>query len=125
VLFTSTSNYSDMDIYRVVLALLLLAYACYSDSRKRSVFNIVWLVIATIGIGFAGYYTVVRGTSFLIPVIFSTTITGAVSYIFFRLGFLGVVGAKATAYGCRIDDIMTESIRNLGIYESTESVPWA
>ena len=56
-----------MDIYRVVLALLILAYACYSDIRKRSVSNTVWLVMSGVGIAFAGYDTVAQGTSFLIP----------------------------------------------------------
>jgi len=84
-----------MDIYRIVFALLILAYAGYSDIRKRSVSNIVWLVMAVVGISFAGYYTIVQGMSFLIPLIFSATITGAVSYIFFRLGLFGAADAKA------------------------------
>jgi len=84
-----------MDIYCVVFSLLILAYACYSDIRKRSVSNIVWLVMAGVGIAFAGYYTVVQGLSFLIPFIFSAAITGAVSYIFFRLGLFGAADAKA------------------------------
>jgi len=84
-----------MDIYRIVFALLILAYACYSDIRQRSVSNIVWLVIAGVGIAFAGYFTVVQGMSFSIPLIFSTAITSAVSYIFFRLGLFGAADAKA------------------------------
>jgi len=84
-----------MDIYRVVFALLILAYACYSDIRKRSVSNIVWLVMAGVGIAFAGYGAIVQGMSFSIPLLFSATITGAVSYIFFRLGLFGAADAKA------------------------------
>ncbi len=84
-----------MDIYRVVFALLILTYACYSDIRKRSVSNIVWLVMAGVGIAFAGYYTLVQGMSFLIPLIFFATFTGAASYIFFRLGLFGAADAKA------------------------------
>jgi len=95
VLFTSTSHYFEMDIYRLVFSLLILAYACYSDARKRSVTNIVWLVMVGVGIAFAGYGAVVQGMSFLILPIFSATITGAVSYIFFRLGFFGAADAKA------------------------------
>ncbi len=84
-----------MDIYLVVFALLILAYACYTDIKKRSVSNIVWLVMMGVGIAFAGYYTIEQGMSFLIPLIFSATITGAVSYIFFRLGLFGAADAKA------------------------------
>jgi preflagellin peptidase FlaK len=84
-----------MDIYRVVFALLILAYACYSDIRKRSVSNIVWLVMTGVGIAFAGYCTVGQGKSFLIPLIFSTTIASAVSYAFFRLDLFGAADAKA------------------------------
>jgi len=84
-----------MDIYRVVFALLILAYACYSDIRKRSVSNIVWLVMMGVGIAFAGYYTLAQGMSFLILLFFSATITGAASYIFFRLGLFGAADAKA------------------------------
>ena len=84
-----------MDTYRLVFSLLILAYACYSDIRKRSVTNIVWLVMAGVGIAFAGYGTVLQDMSFLIPFIFSATITGAVSYIFFRLGLFGAADAKA------------------------------
>jgi len=84
-----------MDIYRVVFALLILAYACYTDIKKRSVSNIVWLVMMGVGIAFAGYYTVLQGMSFLILLIFSAAITGAVSYIFFRLGLFGAADAKA------------------------------
>ena len=84
-----------MDIYRVVFALLILAYACYTDIRKRSVSNIVWLVMVGVGIAFAGYCTIVQGMSFLVPLIFSATFTGAVSYAFFRLGLFGAADAKA------------------------------
>jgi len=84
-----------MDIYRVVFSLLILAYACYTDIRRRRVSNIVWLVMASVGIAFAGYYTAVQGMSFIIPFIFSATITSAVSYIFFRLGLFGAADAKA------------------------------
>ena len=84
-----------MDIYRVVFSLLILVYACYSDIRKRSVSNIAWLVTVGVGIVFAGYYAVMQGMSLLIPLIVSVTITGAASYIFFRLGFFGAADAKA------------------------------
>ena len=84
-----------MDIYRVVFALIILAYACYSDIRKRSVTNIAWLVMAVVSIVFAGYCTAVQGLSFLIPLVFSVVITGAVSYAFFRLGLFGAADAKA------------------------------
>ena len=95
MLFTSTSNYFEMDIYRVVFTLLILAYAGYSDIRKRSVSNIVWLVMVGVGIAFGGYGAIVQGMSFFIPLIFSTAITGAVSYIFFRLRLFGAADAKA------------------------------
>ena len=84
-----------MDIYRVVFSLLILAYASYSDIRKRSVSNVVWLVMGGVGITVAGYYTVVQGMSFLIPLVFPVIITSAVSYIFFRLGLFGAADAKA------------------------------
>jgi len=84
-----------MDIYRVVFSLIILAYACYSDIRKRSVSNIVWLVMVGVGIIFAGYFIVVQGISSLTPFILSATITGAVSYIFFRLGLFGAADVKA------------------------------
>ena len=84
-----------MDIYSVVFSLLVLAYACYSDIRKRSVSNIVWQVMVGVGIAFDGYRTVVQGMSFLIPLVFSVVITGAVSYAFFRLGLFGAADAKA------------------------------
>ena len=84
-----------MDIYRVVFSLLILTYACYSDIRRRSVSNIVWLVIAGVGIAFAGYYIAVQGMSSLTPLIISAIITSVVSYIFFRLGLFGAADAKA------------------------------
>ncbi len=84
-----------MDIYRVVLSLLILAYACYSDIRKRSVSNVVWLVMAGVSIAFAGYGVVVQGMSYLIPLVFSAVITGAVSYAFFKLELFGAADAKA------------------------------
>ena len=84
-----------MDIYRVVFSLLILAYASYSDIRKRSVSNVVWLVMGGVGITVAGYYTVVQGMSFLIPLVFSATITSVVSYVFFRLRLFGAADAKA------------------------------
>jgi preflagellin peptidase FlaK len=77
------------------LTLLILTYAGYSDIRKRSLSNIVWLVMMGVGMAFAGYCTVVQGMSFLIPLILPAIITGAVSYIFFRLGLFGAADAKA------------------------------
>ena len=84
-----------MDIVFILLSLALLAYACYSDIRRRSVANTVWLVMAGVGIAFAGYGAVAQGMSFLTPLVFSVVITGAVSYIFFRLGLFGAADAKA------------------------------
>jgi len=84
-----------MDIYRVVFSLLILTYASYSDITKRSVSNIVWLVMAGVSITFAGYCAVMQGMSFLIPFIFSATITTAASYVFFRLWLFGAADAKA------------------------------
>ena len=84
-----------MDIYRLVFALLILAYASYSDIRKRSVSNIIWLIMAGVGIAFASYCTVIQSMSFLIPLIFSVTITSASSYFFFRLRLFGAADAKA------------------------------
>jgi preflagellin peptidase FlaK len=84
-----------MDTYLIAFTLLLLAYAGYSDIRKRSVSNIVWLVLSVVGIAFAGYRTVVQGASFLLPLICSATITSALSFLFFRLGFFGAADAKA------------------------------
>jgi len=84
-----------MDIYRVVFTLLILAYACYSDIRKRSVSNIVWLVMVGVSIAFAVYYILAGGVSFLTPLILSVTITSTVSYIFFRLRLFGAADAKA------------------------------
>ena len=90
-----TNNYFEMDIYRVVFALIILAYAGYSDIRKRSVSNMVWLAMVGVGIAFAGYFTVVQGMSFLIPFILSATITGALSCVFFLLRLFGAADAKA------------------------------
>jgi preflagellin peptidase FlaK len=84
-----------MDIYRVVFALFILAYACYSDIRTRSVSNIVWLVMLGVGIVFAGYYAAVLGMPFFIPLVISLVISGVVSFIFFRLGFFSAADAKA------------------------------
>ena len=95
MLFTFTSHHLEMDIFRVMFTLLILAYACYSDINKRSVSNIVWLAMAGGSIAFAGYYIAVQGASFLVPFILSVTITGTVAYIFFRLGLFGAADAKA------------------------------
>jgi len=42
-----------MDICRVVFSLINLAYAGYSDIRRRKVLNIFWLAIAAVSIAFA------------------------------------------------------------------------
>lgn len=84
-----------MNIYCIMFSLFILAYAVYYDIRKRSVPNALWLVMAGVGIAFTGYVTVVQGTSFLLPLVFSTAITATVSYIFFRSGFFGAADAKA------------------------------
>jgi preflagellin peptidase FlaK len=95
VLFISTSPYFEMDIYRVVFSLLILAYASYSDIRKRRVSNKLWLVMAGVGVTFTIYYILATGVSFFIPFILSAAITATVSYIFFRLGLFGAADAKA------------------------------
>lgn len=84
-----------MDIYRVVFSLLILSYACYSDIRERRVSNIVWVVMASGGISFAGYSAIVQGVSLLILIISSVIIIGVMSYILFRLGLFGAADAKA------------------------------
>jgi archaeal preflagellin peptidase FlaK len=84
-----------MEVYRIVFALTILVYACCSDIKKRSVSNIVWLIILGMGIAYAGYSVVVQGIAVIIPLLISLAISVVMSFIFFRLGFFGAADAKA------------------------------
>ena len=85
----------ETDIFSVIFCTFILIYACYSDIKKRSVTNKLWLLMIAVGIPIAIYNMFIYGTPFLIRFIFSLLFTFALSYLFFRLHLFGGADAKS------------------------------
>jgi preflagellin peptidase FlaK len=84
-----------LDLVAVILCLVVLIYASYWDVRRRKVGNAPWLVLIAAGMGLAGYGVFNHGVSFLLQLLYSTLLSGVLSYIFLRLGLFGGADAKA------------------------------
>lgn len=83
------------DIFSVIFCSLILIYACYSDIKKRSVANELWLLMITIGVPIAIYNIFFYGIPSLIRFIFSLFFTFLLSYLFFSFHLFGGADAKS------------------------------
>ncbi len=84
----------NVDTFVVLFCLSILTYASQSDIRKRSVSNIPWLAMITVGIGLLILRVVTSDTYLLWQAALSFVLTLAVSYLFFRIGLFGAADAK-------------------------------
>lgn len=84
----------NIDTFVVLFCLPILIYASQSDIRKRSVSNIPWLAMITVGIGLLIFRVVTSGTYLLGQAALSLVLTLVVSYLFFRIGLFGAADAK-------------------------------
>ena len=85
---------NELTIFCVIFCMHILIYACYSDIKKRSVPNKLWLLMIAVGIPIAGYNIFIYGTPFLIRFISSIFFTFALSFLFFRFNLFGGADAK-------------------------------
>lgn len=84
----------EVDILSVVFCSSCLIYACYSDIKKRSVTNGLWLLMIAVGIPFAAYDIIIHGISPLIYFIFPVLFTSALSYLLFKFHLFGGADAE-------------------------------
>jgi archaeal preflagellin peptidase FlaK len=84
----------ETDIFSVIFCTHILIYACYSDIKKRSVTNKLWLLMIAAGIPIVTYNMFISGIPFLIRFIFSLSFTFVLSYLFFRFNIFGGADAK-------------------------------
>ncbi len=84
----------NVDTFVVIFCLSILIYASQSDIKNRSVSNIPWLILITVGIGLLILRVVTSGTYILWQAAFSLVLTLAVSYLFFRIGLFCAADAK-------------------------------
>lgn len=77
-----------LEASRVLLCVVMLGYASWSDLKTREVSDVIWIVFGGIGL-FLDAYEVVWGSlrplSLAVPIIFSATLS-------FALGYLGLFG---------------------------------
>jgi len=86
---------SMLDILKILFCTPFLLYACYSDIKKRSVTNKVWLVMLAGSILFISYDFSLNKELILGPLINSAGFIFILSYFFFEIGALGGADAKA------------------------------
>jgi len=84
----------EVDILSVIFCVFILIYACYTDIKKRSVTNKLWLLMIATGIPIALYNMFIHGIPFLILFISSVSFTFVLSYLFFRFNIFGGADAK-------------------------------
>ena len=83
------------DMFAVVFALLILAYASYRDIKQRTVPNKVWLLMLLLGLPFVGYYIFSDGAPYIISVAWSLGVTVPLCYLLFRFHLFGGADAKS------------------------------
>ncbi|MFZ2071380.1 MAG: A24 family peptidase C-terminal domain-containing protein [Halobacteriota archaeon] len=82
------------DFFSVLLCVPILIYACYSDLKRRSVTNRLWLLMIVVGTPIAIYKLIIQGIPFLILFSASVLFTFIPVYLFYRLRLFGGADAK-------------------------------
>jgi preflagellin peptidase FlaK len=86
---------SMLDILKILFCTPFLLYACYSDIKKRSVTNNVWLIMLAGSIFFILYDTSKYGISYLLTLFISAGFIFILAYLSFQLGLFGGADAKS------------------------------
>lgn len=86
---------SILDILKILFCTPFLLYSCYSDIKKRSVTNNVWLVMLVGSIFFISYDFSLYKDLTLRPLIISAGFIFILTFILFQIGAFGGADAKA------------------------------
>ncbi len=86
---------SMLDVLKIFFCMPFLLYACYSDIKKRSVANNVWLVMLAGSIFFISYEFSLYKELTLQPLLISAGFIFILTYILFQIGAFGGADAKA------------------------------
>ena len=84
-----------LDGLRVLVSLIFLAYASWSDFRKREVSNKVWVIFAPLALALTSLQFFVFSPESLHGFVFSFVITSVLSIVLFYAGAFGGADAKA------------------------------
>jgi preflagellin peptidase FlaK len=84
-----------LEILKILLCTPFLLYACYSDIKKRSVTNNVWLIMLAGSIFFIAYGSLKYGIYYLIPLFISAGFIFILAYIPYQIGAIGGADAKS------------------------------
>jgi preflagellin peptidase FlaK len=84
-----------LDVLKLLFCTPFLLYACYSDIKKRSVTNDVWLIMLAGSIFFILYDTSKYGISYLLTLFISAVFIFMLAYIPFQFGLFGGADAKS------------------------------
>ncbi len=85
---------SMFEILKISFCTPFLLYACYSDIKKRSVTNNVWLIMLAGSIFFIAYENLKYETS-LYPLFISAGFIFILAYIPYQIGAIGGADAKS------------------------------
>ncbi|MDD5615172.1 MAG: A24 family peptidase C-terminal domain-containing protein [Candidatus Methanoperedens sp.] len=86
---------SVLDILKILFCAPFLIYACYSDIKKRSVNNNVWLIMLVGSIFFISFDYSLYKILILRPLFISAGFIFILAYILFTIGAFGGADAKA------------------------------
>ncbi len=84
-----------LEILKILFCAPFLLYACYSDIKKRSVTNDVWLIMLAGSIFFILYDVSNYGISYLLTLFISAGFIFIIVYIPFKIGAFGGADAKS------------------------------
>jgi preflagellin peptidase FlaK len=84
-----------LEILKILFCTPFLLHACYSDIKKRSVTNYIWLMMLSGGSFLVLYDVSNYGMSYLFPIFISAGFIFILAYILFQLGAFGGADAKA------------------------------
>jgi len=84
-----------LDGLRVLVSLIFLAYASWSDLRKREVSNKVWVIFAPLALALTSLQFLVFSPELLSAFVLSFVITSVLSITLFYAGAFGGADAKA------------------------------
>lgn len=86
---------SIIDILKILFCMPFLLYACYSDIKKRSVTNNLWLMMLAGSIFFIVYEISKYSVSHLYPLFISAGFIFILAYIPYQIGAIGGADAKS------------------------------
>ena len=99
-----------IDLIRVLISTVMLAYTSWIDVKTREIYDIVWISFGALGLAI-GIYEVVTGSLQIIDIAFPVAFSTALSLLLGRVGLFGFADVEAFIVLSILNPVPSRSIK--------------